>query len=54
MAKKILIIGGVVGGASAAERLRRLSGVVDDADKLVLMNPNKFMSQYRIDARIRN
>ena len=80
MAKKILIVGGVAGGASAAARLRRLSeddniimfekgphvsfsncslpyhlsGIVDVADKLVLMNPKKFMSQYRIDARVNN
>lgn len=78
MAKKILIIGGVAGGASAAARLRRLneddtiimfekgshvsfsncslpyhlSGIVDESNKLILMNPNKFMSQYRIDARV--
>ncbi|MGL5381602.1 FAD-dependent oxidoreductase, partial [Clostridium sp.] len=80
MGKKILIVGGVAGGASAAARLRRLnekdtiimfekgphvsfsncslpyhlSGIVDDADKLVLMNPNKFMTQYKIDARVNN
>ncbi|WP_369434520.1 FAD/NAD(P)-binding oxidoreductase [Psychromonas sp. MME1] len=77
MSKKILIIGGVAGGASAAARLRRhseedqiimfekgphvsfsncclpyhLSGVVEKADDLVLMSPEKFASQYRIDAR---
>ncbi len=80
MSKKILIVGGVAGGASAAARLRRLSeddtiimfekgphvsfsncslpyrlsGVVDNSSKLVLMNPNKFMSQYKIDARVNN
>lgn len=80
MSRKILIIGGVAGGASAAARLRRLneedtiimfekgphvsfsncslpyhlSGVVDEASKLVLMNPNKFMAQYKIDARVNN
>lgn len=80
MPKKILIVGGVAGGASAAARLRRLSekdtiimfekgphvsfsncslpyhlsGVVDKAEKLVLMNPNKFMAQYRIEARVNN
>ena len=74
--KKILIIGGVAGGASAAARLRRhseedriimfekgphvsfsncslpyhLSGVVENADSLVLMSPEKFMKQYRIEA----
>lgn len=80
MARKILIIGGVAGGASAAARLRRLgeddriimfekgphvsfsncalpyhlSGVIDSPEKLVLMNPNKFMSQYKIEARVNN
>lgn len=80
MGKKILIIGGVAGGASAAARLRRLSeedtiimfekgahvsfsncslpyhlsGIIDEVDKLILMNPEKFMSQYRIDARVNN
>lgn len=80
MNRKILIVGGVAGGASAAARLRRLneddtiiifekgrdvsfsncslpyhlSGIVDEAEKLVLMNPNKFMKQYRIDARVNN
>ena len=78
--KKILIIGGVAGGASAAARLRRhseedqiimfekgphvsfsncclpyhLSGVVESADNLVLMSPEKFMKQYRIEARVNN
>lgn len=77
MGRKILIIGGVAGGASAA-RLRRnseedqiimfekgahisfsncslpyhLSGVVKTADDLVLMNPELFLKQYNIDARI--
>ena len=76
--KKILIVGGVAGGASAAARLRRLSeedkiimfekgphvsfsncalpyhlsGVIDEADKLVLMSPEKFKSQYNIEARV--
>lgn len=78
MSKKILIVGGVAGGASAAARLRRhseadqiimfekgphvsfsncclpyhLSGTVEKAEDLVLMNPDKFASQYRIDARV--
>ena len=78
MGRKILIIGGVAGGASAAARLRRnseedqiimfergphvsfsncslpyhLSGVVKDADNLVLMNPELFLKQYNIDARV--
>jgi NADPH-dependent 2,4-dienoyl-CoA reductase/sulfur reductase-like enzyme len=31
-----------------------LSGVIDDADKLVLMSPEKFMVQYKIEARVNN
>lgn len=80
MGRKILIIGGVAGGASAASRLRRnseedqiimfergphvsfsncslpyhLSGVIKDADDLVLMNPELFLKQYNIDARVNN
>lgn len=80
MKRKILIIGGVAGGASAAARLRRLSeedeiimfekgphvsfsncalpyhlsGVIDEADKLVLMSPEKFLVQYNIQARVNN
>ncbi len=76
--KKILIVGGVAGGASAAARLRRLSeedniimfekgphvsfsncalpyhlsGIIDESDKLVLMSPEKFKSQYNIEARV--
>ena len=75
--KKILIIGGVAGGASAAARLRRhseedkiimfekgphvsfsncclpyhLSGVIESAENLVLMSPEKFAAQYKIEAR---
>ncbi|TAH64808.1 MAG: pyridine nucleotide-disulfide oxidoreductase [Anaerolineaceae bacterium] len=78
MGRKILIVGGVAGGASAAARLRRnseedqiimfergphvsfsncslpyhLSGIVKDAEDLVLMNPELFLKQYNIDARI--
>ena len=78
MKKKILIIGGVAGGASAAARLRRhsesdqiimfekgphvsfsncslpyhLSGVVENAEQLVMMSPEKFSKQYNIDARV--
>ncbi|WP_066894462.1 FAD-dependent oxidoreductase [Clostridium nigeriense] len=78
MMKKILIVGGVAGGASAATRLRRLSeedniimfekgphvsfsncalpyhlsGLIDEADKLVLMSPEKFKAQYNIEARV--
>lgn len=75
--KKIIIVGGVAGGASAAARLRRhsdedqiimfekgpnvsfsncclpyhLSGMIEKPEDLVLMCPEKFHSQYRIDAR---
>lgn len=75
---KILIIGGVAGGASAATKLRRfseedeiiifekgphvsfsncalpyhLSGMIEPAQKLVLMNPEKFRKQYGIEARV--
>lgn len=78
MAQKIVIIGGVAGGASAAARLRRnseenqiimfekgphvsfsncslpyhLSGVIEEAEDLVLMEPNLFLKQYNINARI--
>lgn len=80
MKNKILVIGGVAGGASAAARLRRLSeedeiimfekgphvsfsncslpyhlsGLIDEADKLVLMSPEKFLVQYNIQARVNN
>ncbi|MGL1890348.1 MAG: FAD-dependent oxidoreductase [Spirochaetaceae bacterium] len=80
MSRKILIVGGVAGGASAAARLRRhseedqiivfekgphvsfsncslpyhLSGVVPNADKLVMMYPEKFKSQYNIEVRTEN
>ncbi|RKD25295.1 NADPH-dependent 2,4-dienoyl-CoA reductase, sulfur reductase [Caminicella sporogenes DSM 14501] len=80
MGRKILIVGGVAGGASAAARLRRLSeedqiimfekgphvsfsncclpyhlsGIVEDADSLVLMSPEKFLKQYNIEARVNN
>lgn len=76
--RKILIVGGVAGGASAAARLRRLSeedkiimfergphvsfsncslpyhlsDIVKDAEDLLLMDPELFLKQYNIDARI--
>lgn len=31
-----------------------LSGIIDEADKLVLMSPEKFMAQYKIEARVNN
>lgn len=80
MGRKILIIGGVAGGASAAARLRRnseadqiimfergphvsfsncslpyhLSGIIPEAEDLVLMNPELFLKQYNIEARVNN
>lgn len=29
-----------------------LSGIIDEADKLVLMSPEKFKAQYNIEARV--
>lgn len=78
MGQKILIIGGVAGGASAATRLRRnseedqiiifergphvsfsncslpyyLSGMIQDVEDLVLMDPELFIKQYNIEVRI--
>lgn len=77
MGKRVLIVGGVAGGASVAARIRRLdedaeivmfergphvsfsncalpyhlSGEIADSSRLVLMNPEKFDIQYRIEAR---
>ncbi|MDF2677929.1 MAG: pyridine nucleotide-disulfide oxidoreductase, partial [Bacillota bacterium] len=77
MGKRILIIGGVAGGASVAARVRRLdesaeiimfekgpnvsfsncslpfhlSGIVEDSDSLVMMDPVVFKNQYNIVAR---
>lgn len=76
--KKIVVVGGVAGGASAAARIRRLderaeivmfekgphvsfsncslpyhlSGIVENSNRLVLMNPESFYSKYNIDARV--
>ncbi|MDO6993133.1 FAD-dependent oxidoreductase [Brachyspira innocens] len=76
--KKILIVGGVAGGASAAARLRRLNeedkiimfekgphvsfsncslpyhigGLIPNEETLLLMNPEKFLKQFNVDARI--
>ena len=78
MDKKVLIVGGVAGGASVAARVRRLdgqaevimfekgpnvsfsncslpyhlSGIVENADSLVLMDPLQFKNQYDIEARV--
>ena len=80
MGKKIVIVGGVAGGASSAARIRRLdesaeivmfekgphvsfsncslpfhlSGIVEDHEDLVLMKPDQFYNEYRIDARVFN
>ena len=80
MSMKIVVVGGVAGGASTAARLRRngekdqiillergehvsfsncslpyyLSGIVREADDLVLMNPEIFQAQYNIEARIKS
>ena len=80
MSKKVLIVGGVAGGASAAARVRRLdesaqiimfekgphvsfsncslpyhlSGIVPEADWLVLVDPETFKVKYNIDARVNN
>jgi NADPH-dependent 2,4-dienoyl-CoA reductase/sulfur reductase-like enzyme/rhodanese-related sulfurtransferase len=76
--KRILIVGGVAGGASVAARARRLdesaeitmfdkgphvsfsncalpfhlSGIVENSDSLVLMSPEQFKKQYKIEARV--
>src|SRR5699024_9753629 len=78
MSEKVLVVGGVAGGASTAARVRRLdenaevimfekgphvsfsncslpyhlSGIVEDSEKLVLMNPNTFKNRYNIEARV--
>lgn len=78
MSKRILIVGGVAGGASVAARVRRidesaevimfergpnvsfsncalpfhLSGIVENSEDLVLMNPTVFKKQYNIEARV--
>ena len=76
MSKKIIVVGGVAGGASVAARARRLdesakiimyekgpnvsfsncalpyhlSGMIPNADDIVLMDPVQFKRQYNIDA----
>lgn len=80
MVKKILVVGGVAGGASAAARARRLdehaeitifekgphvsfsncalpyhlSGVVAQAEDIVLMEPAEFQQQYNITALVQH
>lgn len=78
MSKKIVVVGGVAGGASTAARIRRideqaeiimfekgphvsfsncslpfhLSGIVENSEKLVLMDPAAFKTKYNIEARV--
>lgn len=78
MSKKVVIVGGVAGGASVAARVRRLdeharivmfekgphvsfsncslpfhlSGMIPNAEDLVLMTPEKFKTSYNIDAKV--
>ena len=78
MSKRVLVVGGVAGGASTAARVRRLdefaeivmfekgpfvsfsncalpfhlSGIVEEADNLVLMTPEVFHEQYNIIAKV--
>ncbi|MCG5105103.1 FAD-dependent oxidoreductase [Oceanobacillus alkalisoli] len=78
MEKKIVIIGGVAGGASVAARVRRLdenaeiimfekgphvsfsncslpyhlSGIVENSEQLVLINPDIFKQRYNIQAKV--
>ncbi|WP_249871677.1 FAD-dependent oxidoreductase [Oceanobacillus saliphilus] len=78
MEKRILVVGGVAGGASTAAKVRRidehaevimfekgphvsfsncslpyhLSGIVEDSESLVLMDPEMFEKRYHIDARV--
>jgi len=80
MSRRILIVGGVAGGASVAARVRRidesaevimfekgphvsfsncclpnhLSGMIENSDDLVLMCPDGFKKQYKIEARVNN
>ena len=80
MSKKIVVVGGVAGGASTAARVRRLdehaqvvmfekgphvsfsncslpfhlSGIVENSNRLILMNPVEFKKKYNIDARIQS
>lgn len=80
LSKKILVVGGVAGGASAAARVRRLdenaeiimfergphvsfsncslpfylSGIVENSDKLIVMNPTVFKKRFNIEARVQH
>jgi len=50
VAKKILIIGGVAGGASAAARLRRL----DENAEIIIFERGPYISWFNVDVRINN
>src|SRR5690625_2647968 len=78
MGKKVVIVGGVAGGASVAEKVRRLdenaeivmfekgahvsfsncslpyhlSGIVEDSESLIVMEPEVFKTRYNIEARV--
>ena len=80
LSKRVLIVGGVAGGASVAARLRRLdesaeivifergphvsfsncclpyflNRAIPEAEKLILMTPEKFRNQYNIEVRTEN
>ncbi len=63
---KVVIVGGVAGGASAAARIRRLDehaqisglpyyvgGVIKEQEELTLQTPESFWDRFRIDVRVR-
>lgn len=78
LSKKIVVIGGVAGGASTAARIRRmdeqaeitmfekgphvsfsncslpfhLSGIVENSEKLIVMDPVAFKTKHNIEARV--
>lgn len=78
MGKKVVIVGGVAGGASVAARVKRidesaevvmfergphvsfsncslpyhLSGIVEDSNRLVMMNPEAFKKKHNLEARV--
>lgn len=75
---KIVVVGGVAGGASTAARIRRIdesaeivmfergahisfsncclpyhiNGMIPDIDNLIFFNPDSFMAEYKIEARV--
>ena len=46
MSKKIVIIGGVAGGATAATRLRRLN----ETDQIILLEKGEYISWYKFSS----